>query len=70
MRQADIERRLSNLAKARRCGARTRGGDGLQTGSGKGSSKVPNARWGKRLRRAPGRPERQLQAWALDPKCL
>jgi hypothetical protein len=26
MRQADIERRLSNLAKARRCGARTRAG--------------------------------------------
>src|SRR6478609_4159121 len=26
IRQADIERRLSNLAKARRCGARTRAG--------------------------------------------
>jgi hypothetical protein len=26
MRQADIERRLANLAKARRCGARTRAG--------------------------------------------
>lgn len=26
MRQADVERRLSNLAKARRCGARTRAG--------------------------------------------
>ena len=26
MRQADIERRLSNLAKAPRCGARTRDG--------------------------------------------
>ena len=26
MRQADIDRRLSNLAKARRCGARTRAG--------------------------------------------
>jgi hypothetical protein len=26
MRQADIERRLSNLAKARRCGARSRAG--------------------------------------------
>ena len=26
MRQADIERRLSNLAKAPRCGARTRAG--------------------------------------------
>jgi hypothetical protein len=26
MRQADIERRLSNMAKARRCGARTRAG--------------------------------------------
>jgi hypothetical protein len=26
MRQADIERRLSNLARARRCGARTRAG--------------------------------------------
>jgi hypothetical protein len=26
MRQADIERRLTNLAKARRCGARTRAG--------------------------------------------
>jgi len=26
MRQADVERRLSNLAKAPRCGARTRAG--------------------------------------------
>jgi hypothetical protein len=26
MRQADIERQLANLAKARRCGARTRAG--------------------------------------------
>jgi glucans biosynthesis protein len=26
MRQADVERRLANLAKARRCGARTRAG--------------------------------------------
>jgi glucans biosynthesis protein len=26
IRQADIERRLSNLAKARRCGAKTRAG--------------------------------------------
>ena len=27
MRQADIERRLANMAKAPRCGARTRSGD-------------------------------------------
>jgi hypothetical protein len=33
-----------------------------------GSSKVPNARWGKRLGRAPGRPERQFQAWGLDSR--
>jgi hypothetical protein len=26
MRQADIERRLANLARAQRCGARTRAG--------------------------------------------
>jgi hypothetical protein len=57
----------SNLAKVRRCGARTRAGHPC-TGGGSGSGTMPYARWGKRLGRAPGRPQRQFQAWGLDPR--
>jgi hypothetical protein len=40
----------------------------LQTGSGNGSGTMPHARWGKSLGRAPGRPQRQFQAWGLDSR--
>ena len=39
IRQADIERRLSNLAKARRCGAKTRAGHPCRAGGRKGPGK-------------------------------
>jgi hypothetical protein len=52
MLQADIARRLANLAKARRCGARTRAGHPCRQAAVSGRGKVPNARRGKRLRRA------------------
>src|ERR1700757_219118 len=39
MRQADIERRLSNLAKARRCGARTRAGHACKQAAVRGRAK-------------------------------
>jgi hypothetical protein len=48
------ERRLSNLARARRCGARTRAGRPCRPGSGNGSCKVPNARLGKHAPSAGG----------------
>jgi hypothetical protein len=51
VRQADIERRLANMAKAPRCGAKTRAGP-MQAGRREGTGKVPYARRGKRLRRA------------------
>jgi hypothetical protein len=47
MRQADMERRLSNLAKARRCGARTRAGHPCRQAAVTGRAKVPNARLGR-----------------------
>jgi hypothetical protein len=37
----------------------------LQASSRKGQGEVPNARWGKRLRRADGGPQRQFQEWGL-----
>jgi hypothetical protein len=39
MRQADIARRLSNLAKARRCGAKTRAGHPCRQAAVKGRSR-------------------------------
>jgi hypothetical protein len=68
MRQADIERRLSNLAKARRCGARTRAGHPCRQAAVTGRSRCRYARWRKRVGRAPGRPQLQFQAWGLDPR--
>jgi hypothetical protein len=52
MRQADIERRLANMAKAPRCGAKTRAGHPCRQAAVRGTGKVPYARRGKRLRRA------------------
>ena len=67
MRQADIERRLSNLAKARRCGARTRAGHPCRQAAVTGRA-LPNARRGKRLGRTSGQAQRQFQAWGLDSR--
>ena len=39
MRQADIARRLTNLAKARRCGAKTRAGHPCKQAAVKGRSR-------------------------------
>jgi glucans biosynthesis protein len=39
MRQADIERRLANLAKARRCGARTRAGHSCRQAAVRGRAR-------------------------------
>ena len=39
MRQADVERRLSNLAKARRCGARTRAGHACKQAAVRGRAR-------------------------------
>jgi hypothetical protein len=39
MRQADIERRLSNLANARRCGARTRAGSACKQAAVRGRTR-------------------------------
>src|SRR5262249_1952730 len=39
MRQADIARRLANLAKARRCGAKTRAGHPCRQAAVKGRSR-------------------------------
>ena len=39
MRQADIARRLSNLAKARRCGAKTRAGQPCRQAAVKGRTR-------------------------------
>jgi hypothetical protein len=58
MRQADIAHRLANLAKARRCGAKTRTGHPCRQAAVEGMGKVPNARRGKRLRRASGQSQR------------
>jgi ribosomal protein L32 len=52
VRQADIERRLANMAKAPRCGAKTRAGHSCKQAAREGTGKVPNARRCKRLRRA------------------
>ena len=46
MRQADIERRLANMAKAPRCGARTRRGRSCRQAAVRGPGKVPDARRG------------------------
>jgi hypothetical protein len=50
MRQVDIDRRLANLARAPRCGARTRAGRPCRQAAGK----VPHARRGQRLGRPRG----------------
>ena len=52
IRQADIERRLANLAKAPRCGARTRMGSPCRQAAVKGRSSLSDARWSERLGRA------------------
>jgi hypothetical protein len=39
MRQADLARRLSNLAKARRCGARTRAGSACKQAAVRGRAR-------------------------------
>ena len=73
IRQADIERRLANLAKAARCGAKTRAVT-LPAGGRKGTKPMPYARRSQRLRRPPRKPQRQFQARAFhgrgqsDPK--
>jgi hypothetical protein len=46
MGQADIARRLANLAKAHRCGAKTRAGHPLPAGGCKRTAPVPDAWWG------------------------
>jgi hypothetical protein len=55
MRQADIDRRLANMGKATRCGARTRAGHPAARQRFKGSGQVQDAWRGKRLGRAPRR---------------
>jgi hypothetical protein len=39
MRQADVERRLANMAKAPRCGAKTRGGSPCRQAAVKGRAR-------------------------------
>jgi hypothetical protein len=45
MRQADIDRQLSNMAKAHGCGARTRAGHPCRQAAVTGRAKAPNAPW-------------------------
>src|SRR5262249_61728330 len=58
-------RRLGHRPSLRRADASR---SPLSAGSGQGSGPVPYARRGKRLGRALWRPQRQLQARALDPR--
>jgi hypothetical protein len=66
VRQADIERRLANMANAHRCGARTRAGTPCRQAAVKRPGSLSHARWGQGVGRTARCAEWQFQARALD----
>ena len=68
IRQADIERRLANLAKSTPLRCQNEDRFAVPASSCKRASTLSDARWRERLGRTVGCSQRQFQAWPLDTR--
>jgi hypothetical protein len=68
IRQADIERRLANLAKAPPLRCQNEDGFTLPASGSERADSLSDARWRQRLGRTIGCSKRQFQAWSVDTR--